>query len=61
MYPPRETVIGRIARLLRTHTEDTAQERLPKRVVELILELDEQERRRSEPTSSDAPVQPQEK
>jgi hypothetical protein len=60
MYLPRETVTDRIGRMFRTYTEDIAHEQLPKRWVELILELDEQERRRSESTTTASAGQSQE-
>jgi hypothetical protein len=54
MYPPRETVVDRIGRVLRTRLEDSEREALPKRWAELILALEEQERRHAPLPSLDA-------
>ena len=43
--PSPETVLGRIAKVLRAQSEHVTHEELPKRWIDLLLHLDEQERR----------------
>jgi len=47
MSPSSETVLGRIAKVLRAEAEPATREELPKRWIDLLLHLDEQERRQS--------------
>ena len=49
----RETILRRIADGLRLRLEDVTDEPLPRRWIDLIHYLDEQERKQSEPASKD--------
>ena len=44
----QETILGRLGKALHAHWDDIAHEPLPRRWVDLILFLDEQERKRSD-------------
>ena len=49
MFPRPEKWFVAIGKILRTHTEETSGDPLPKRWTDLILLLDQQERQSSKP------------
>ena len=54
----QETILERLGKTLRGHDEDITHEPLPHRCVDLILYLDEQERKRSD-AREEAEAEPQ--
>jgi hypothetical protein len=51
----QETILERLGKTLRGHNEDVTHAPLPRRWVDLIHFLDEQERKRSEPQPEPEP------
>jgi hypothetical protein len=48
MLQARDSILGRLGKALHIQNDDNTHEPLPKRWIDLILHLEEQERRRSE-------------
>ena len=52
---PQETILQRLGKALHAHWDATAHEPLPRRWIELIQHLNEQERKQSEPQPEATP------